>query len=211
MIDVLRTSAAALALALAGTAFAADDHHSLAKGDAKAGADKAATCVACHGPDGNSVNPEWPKIAGQSARYLEASLAAYKSGDRKNALMNGQAMNLSAQDMQDLAAQYAAQSMKPGAGSEDSIEVAEPLYRGGDADRGLPACLACHGPAGGGNAAAGWPAIGGQHATYLATALKAYRSGERNASANGQMMTAVAQDLTDAEIEALAGYIAGLQ
>ena len=127
MIDVLRTSAAALALALAGTAFAADDHHSLAQGDAKAGADKAATCVACHGPDGNSVNPEWPKIAGQSARYLEGSLAAYKSGDRKNALMAGQAMNLSEQDMKDLAAHYAAQTMTPGAGSESSIEVAARL------------------------------------------------------------------------------------
>ncbi|MCK5860049.1 c-type cytochrome [Abyssibacter sp.] len=211
MIDVLRTSAAALAFALAGSAFAAENHHSLAKGDAKAGAEKAAPCAACHGPDGNSVNPEWPKIAGQSAKYLETSLQAYKAGERQNALMAGQVMNLSDQDMTNLAAHFAAQTHKPGAGSEDSIEVAEPLYRGGDAERNIPACLACHGPSGKGNAAAGWPHIGGQHAAYLATALKAYRAGERNSSANGQMMTEVAQELTDAEIEALAGYVAGLQ
>ncbi|WP_348673159.1 c-type cytochrome [uncultured Abyssibacter sp.] len=211
MIDVLRTSAAALAMVLAGSAFAADDSHSLAKGDAEAGAQKAAACAACHGPDGNSVNPEWPKIAGQSAKYLESSLQAYKAGERQNALMAGQVMNLSDEDMTNLAAHFSAQTFKPGAGSEESIEVAEPLYRGGDAERGIPACLACHGPKGQGNDAAGWPHIGGQHATYLATALKAYRAGERNSSANGQMMTAVAQELTDAEIEALAGYVAGLQ
>lgn len=180
-------------------------------GDAAAGAKKAGSCVACHGADGNSNNPVWPKIAGQGAKYLYQSLKAYKSGDRKNALMAGQMAPLSDADLRNLAAHYAAGTQTPGVGSEDAVEVAQPLYRAGDAERGIPACLACHGPSGTGNPAAAYPRIGGQHAEYTAIALKAYRNGERSAGAAGQMMTAVAQELTDDEISALASYIAGLQ
>lgn len=203
---------AALACAMMATGvMAADAPKSLFDGDAKAGAEKAAACVACHGPGGNSTNPVWPKIAGQGARYLYESLKAYKTGERKNALMAGQMAPLSDADLRNLAAHFAAGTQTPGVGSESAIEVAEPLYRGGDAERGIPACLACHGPAGTGNPAAGYPRIGGQHAEYNAIALKAYRSGERNAGASGQMMTAVSEQLTDDEIAALASYIAGLQ
>ncbi|MBR9814192.1 cytochrome c4 [bacterium] len=181
------------------------------EGDAEAGAKKANACVACHGPGGNSTNPVWPKIAGQGGKYLYQSMKAYKNGERKNALMAGQMAALSAKDIRNLAAHYAAGSQTPGVGAEDAVEVAQPLYRAGDAERGIPACLACHGPAGTGNPAAAYPRIGGQHAEYTAIALKAYRNGERSAGNAGQMMTAVAQELTDDEISALASYIAGLQ
>lgn len=211
MIELLRITAAAAALSLASTVLAAETSQSLAPGDPEAGKAISQTCVACHGADGNSANPQWPKIAGQHARYLHESLMAYKSGERQNALMAGQAAMLSEQDMQNLAAYYASESMTPGVASEDAVAIAEQLYRAGDAERGIPACLACHGPKGKGNPANAWPSIAGQHAEYTAIALKAYRNGERNASSNGQMMTAVAQELTDAEIEALASYVAGLQ
>ena len=199
----------AAVLALPTGALAADA--SLVKGKAKAGESKAVTCVACHGIAGNSTNPEWPKLAGQGAPFVYAQLKAFKSGERNNALMSAQAANLSDQDMRDLAAYYASVPATPGVASEASIEVAQPLYRAGNAERNIPACLACHGPAGAGNDAAAYPAISGQHSVYLSAALKTYRSGERGKGVSGQMMQAVAKNLTDAEIEALASYVAGLQ
>ncbi len=180
-------------------------------GDAAKGEAKAATCMACHGPKGNSNNPEWPSLAGQGAVYLKTSLEAFRSGQRKNVLMNAQATNLSDEDIADLAAYYAAQTAKPGVASEASVAVAEPLYRAGDAERGIAACAGCHGPNGAGNPAAGYPHVAGQQSTYSAIALRAYRAGERSMTHNGQMMTAVAQHLTDEEIEALASYLTGLQ
>lgn len=190
-------------------------------GDAKAGEAKAATCGACHGPDGNSNNPVWPKIAGQGAPYAYAQLKAFKMGMsqdhgakdemRMDPVMSAQAAALSDQDMRDLAVYFSAKEQKPGVASEDAIALAEPIYRAGDADRGIPACSACHGPAGNGNPAAAYPKIGGQHADYTAKQLKAYRAGERKAGINGQMMAEVAAELSDEEIAALASYINGLQ
>ncbi|HUR40488.1 MAG TPA: c-type cytochrome [Verrucomicrobiae bacterium] len=181
-------------------------------GNAEAGAAKAATCVACHGPGGNSANPEWPKLAGQHARYISEQLKYFKSGDRKNPVMNAQAQPLSEQDMKDLAAYFSQQKAKPGVGSPDAVKVAEKLYRAGDASRGVPACLACHGPQGNGNAGAGYPRIGGQHAKYTAGALRQLRglAGAPIPNANLQAMATIAARLTDAEIEALASYINGL-
>ena len=192
------------------------------KGDAKAGEAKAATCAACHGPGGNSNNPVWPKIAGQGAPYAYAQLKAFKMAMnqeheaakaemRMDPVMSAQAAALSDQDMQDLAVYFATQTPKPGVASEDAIALAEPLYRAGDAERSIPACAACHGPAGAGNPAASYPRLAGQHAPYTAKQLKAYRAGERKAGANGQMMAEVAAELTDEEIAALASYINGLQ
>lgn len=185
------------------------------QGSAEAGAAKAAPCVACHGPGGNSANPEWPKLAGQNAAYTFEQLQNFKSGVRKNALMAGQAAALSEQDMRDLAAYYAAQPFSPGVASEDAVAKAEPLYRGGDADRGIPACAACHLPNGAGVAASAYPRIGGQHATYTANTLRLYRdfaaSGEPVPSGNFGIMAAVAAKLTDEDIAALASYINGLQ
>ena len=182
-------------------------------GSAEAGEGQAAVCGACHGSGGNSSNPEWPKLAGQHSVYTVAALKVLKSGERKNPVMNAQAVNLSEQDMNDLAAYFSAQDPKPGVASPDSVLAAEPLYRDGDAKRGLPACAACHGPKGAGNAGAGYPRIGGQHAIYTAKALRDYRDPARVASKqpNAATMAAVAAKLTEAEMDALASYVNGLQ
>ena len=196
-------------LLASGSALAAENP--LVGGDAEAGQQKAAVCAACHGPNGNSNNPEWPVLAGQHARYTVDQLKAYKSGARKNAVMQGQAAGLSEQDMQDLAAYFAEQEPKPRTASEEAVAIAQPLWRAGDAERDLPACAACHGPAGIGNAGAAYPGIANQHPQYTATQLRAYRAGERGQGTSGQMMQHVATELTDEEIEALASYAAGLQ
>lgn len=185
------------------------------QGSAEAGAGKAAPCTACHGPGGNSSNPEWPKLAGQNAAYTFAQLQSFKDGTRNNPLMSAQAAGLSEQDMRDLAAYYAEQPFSPGVASENAIGKAEPLYRGGDAGRGIPACAACHLPNGAGVAASAYPRIGGQHATYLASALRLYRDaqtrGAEMPSGNFAVMAAVAGKLSDEDIDALASYINGLQ
>jgi cytochrome c553 len=181
-------------------------------GNAEAGAAKAATCGACHGPGGNSSNPEWPKLAGQNSAFIYRSLQALKAGHRQNPVMNAQAAPLSDQEMKDLAAYFASQKPQPGVASPDAVKVAQPLYRAGDAKRSLPACSGCHGPQGHGNAGAGYPRIGGQHAKYAATMLRRYRdkNGMPMENAQTQVMAAVAAKLTDAEIDALASYINGL-
>lgn len=180
-------------------------------GDVARGEAKAAPCAACHGQKGISVNPEWPSLAGQGARYTYEQLKAFKEGRRNNVLMNSQAIGLSDQDMRDLAAYYAAQSPEPGVASEEAVPVAQPLYLGGDPARNLPGCAGCHAPNGVGNPAAGYPALAGQHATYTAQTLKQYRSGERNGSPRSQMMVTIARQLTDEEIAALASFLNGLQ
>lgn len=201
----------ACVLGLSASAFAAEPAASpFLKGDAKAGETKAAVCAACHGPKGNSAVPAWPKLAGQGAPYLYAQLKHFKDGSRNNPIMAGQVAALSDQDMQDLAVYFAAQEASPGVASKDAVAVAEKLYRAGAADRGVPACAACHGPTGAGNPAAGYPHVGGQHADYNAAQLNAYRKGERKAGANGQIMAEVAAKLTDEEIAALASYLNGL-
>lgn len=197
-------------LGLMTPALAADAPAALAGGDPEAGQAKSAACAACHGADGNSVNPAWPKIAGQHSPYLIYALALYKDGTRQNALMNGQAMGLSEQDMQDLAAYYASQAPQAGVANPDLVAIAEPIWRGGKAEQGVPACSACHGPAGVGNAAALYPRVAGQHAQYSATALREYRDGKRGGTVQASMMSQVAQGLSDEEIEALASYMSGL-
>lgn len=181
-------------------------------GSAEAGAAKAAACAACHGPAGNSGNPDWPKLAGQHSAYIARQLALFKADLRKDPVMSAQARPLTQQDMNDLGAYFAAQKPKPGVGSPDAVKVAEKLYRAGDASRGLPACLACHGPQGAGNAAAKYPRVGGQHSKYAAKALRDLRAqaGAPIPDVNLQAMSAVAAKLTDAEIEALASYLNGL-
>lgn len=203
---VSRYLAAALAVALATVALPAR-----AAGDAAAGQAKAVTCAACHGVDGNSLNPEWPSLAGQHESYIVKQLQAFKSGARQNVLMSGQAMALSDQDMADIAAYFAGQ--KPAAKAADPalVDVGQRLYRGGNRDAGVPACLACHGPDGLGNLTAAWPMVAGQQANYTAAQLAAYRSGERKTDGDTQIMRNVAARLTDDEIKAVASYIQGLQ
>lgn len=180
-----------------------------ADGDPAEGKIKSAACAACHAADGNSAMPDWPKLAGQSARYIEQQLAAFKSGDRKNDLMAPMAASLSEQDMADLAAYYSSQKSTTGKASPDLVDAGEALYRGGDLERGIPACMACHGPRGSGNPAAAYPSLQGQHAAYTSTQLKAYRAGTRTTDVN-MVMRNIAEKMKDADIEAVASYITGL-
>lgn len=187
-----------------------------AEGDPEAGKTKSVTCAACHGSDGNSAIPINPKLAGQHAGYLvkqleEFKLASQTAGKegRNNAIMNGQAMMLSEQDMLDVSAYFSSQQLKLGETPEDAIAMGEALYRGGDANRGITACIACHSPDGKGMNLAGFPAIGGQHASYTQSQLEMFRSGDRNNDLNG-MMRDVASKLTDEDISILSNYLQGL-
>ena len=181
-----------------------------AAGDAEAGKTKAQVCFSCHGVNGVSVNPAWPKLAGQNAGYIAKQLADFKAGtDRSDPLMMAQVAPLSPQDMEDLAAFFAKQ--KPSQGSADKAKVAlgEKIYRGGNSATGVAACMACHGPTGSGNPPAKYPRLGGQHATYVVKALKDFRSGTRQ-NDPGKMMQNITARMTDAEIDAVASYIQGL-
>ena len=180
-----------------------------ADGNAEAGKARSATCAACHGPDGNSANAEWPNLAGQHASYIVSQLNAYKSGDRENALMTPMAMMLDEQAQKDLAAYYESQASKRLTADPELVEAGEKLYRGGNTETGVSACTACHGPAGNGIPEANMPRVAGQHATYVANQLRLYASGERHSDAN-QMMRNVAARMSEVEIEAVASYIQGL-
>lgn len=182
-----------------------------AAGSVEDGKSKAATCAACHGADGTSPNPEWPSLAGQHAKYTERQLKAFKDGDRANVLMQGQVMALSEQDMADLAAFYAAQPVPRLTANPKLVARGERLYRGGDRDRGISACIACHGPTGRGNPAAGYPVVAGQHATYNIAQLEAYASGARKSDSPQQMMRNIASLLSDEDIAAVASYMQGLR
>ncbi|OGT89308.1 MAG: cytochrome C [Gammaproteobacteria bacterium RIFOXYA12_FULL_61_12] len=183
---------------------------SQAAGDAAAGQTKSVTCLACHGADGNSVNPIWPKLAGQHPEYILKQLADLKSGARKDPLMSPMAAPLSDADMADLAAYFSSQKTAPGTAAPDQAKAGETLYRAGNAASGLTACIACHGPSGAGNGAANFPRLAGQHASYVDKALKDLRSGARSNDPN-RMMRDIAGKMTDAEIAAVAQYIQGLR
>jgi len=182
----------------------------LAAGDATAGKAKSATCAACHSADGNSVNPQYPKLAGLGADYLLKQLQDYKSGARANPIMLGMVAPLGPQDMEDLAAYYASQQIARAAADPALAPQGEAIFRGGNLSSGVSACAACHGATGMGNPAAKFPAIAAQHAEYLQAQLKAFRAVER-ANDAGQMMRAIAAKMTDAEIKAVASYAQGLQ
>ncbi|WP_275097949.1 c-type cytochrome [Sedimenticola hydrogenitrophicus] len=181
-----------------------------AAGDAEAGKTKSATCLACHGVDGNSANAVWPKLAGQHPSYIKKQLREFKGGVRKNDLMSPMAMPLSEQDMDDLAAYFSSQAQTPGSAAADQVELGETIYRGGNAATDVAACMACHGPSGMGNPAADFPRISGQHAAYLEKMLKDFRSGDRS-NDNAKMMRNVVARMTDKEIAAVAQYVQGLR
>jgi len=213
--------AAALSLGLASLAQAS----TMPKGDAAAGEAKAAACGACHGADGNSMAPTFPRLAGQGARYVYKQLQDFKAGLRVNATMQGMAYGLTEQDMADIAAFYAKQTSGTGMAKADLAKQGEKLYRGGNPAKGLAACSGCHNPAGKGNAPAGFPRLGGQHADYVKAQLQAFRAAGRSdivadpalkrandAAKPGELgpMQMVAAKLSDAEIEALSSFISGL-
>ena len=189
-----------------------------AGGDPVAGKRKSAPCAACHGVGGNSVNPAWPKLAGQGEKYLVDQLQLFKQRIRVNILMNPQAINLSAQDILDLAAYYASQTSSKGSADPDKefqgeklYVIGEKVYRGGNPTTGVPACMSCHAPNGVGNMAAKFPRLAGQHSFYTAAQLRAYRSGARyQPDDNLNMMKMITSYMTEQEIEAVAEYISGL-
>ena len=181
-------------------------------GDPAAGQEKAAVCAACHGMDGNSQVTIWPKIAGQHADYIARQTRMVRDGQRNVPTMMPMVMNLSDQDIADIAAWYAQQTVQSGVADEELVELGSTLYHGGNHETGLPACMACHGPSGYGVPMTGYPKLTGQHADYTADRLRRYRAGETNGEddPNSRMMVEIASSLSDDEIEALSSYIEGL-
>ncbi|MBL1321660.1 MAG: cytochrome c4 [Methylophaga sp.] len=181
----------------------------IAAGDASAGKGKAAVCAACHGADGNSPSNMFPKLAGQGEAYLVKQLIEFKDGTRENAIMAPMVAALTEQDMADLAAYYAASKITEGGTPEALLESGQTLYRGGNKETGVPACMACHGPTGAGVPAAKWPALSGQHAAYIEAQLNAFASGARSNDPSN-MMRDIAAKMTADEIKAVSAYASGL-
>jgi cytochrome c553 len=180
-----------------------------AQGDIDAGKTKSAVCAACHGPDGNSPSDLYPKIAGQHSSYLVKQLQEFKSGERENAIMLGMVTALSEQDMEDLAAYYASQTSTPETVSEEVAKAGKNFYMGGDKERAIPGCTACHGPRGNGLALAKFPKISGQHPAYIKSQLIGFRDNLRHNSPNN-MMSDISGKLTDEDIDLLSKYISAL-
>ena len=204
--------AAFLAFGVHTSVFAADAPAAQLVGNVEAGQAKSAACVACHGVDGNSVDPTFAKIAGQHANYTVRHLHMFKSGERENPVMAAQAGLLTDQDMSDVAAYFATQKVRAGITDEPLLARGQALYRGG-AIAGVPSCMGCHGPSGRGNPAAKYPAVAGQHSSYSKAQLERFRGGMiygKDDYANKQIMSQVAKNLSDADIEALASYLEGL-
>ncbi len=189
-------------------------------GDPVAGEKKATICAACHGPKGVSVNPDWPKQAGQHAQYMYKQLVEFKAGMtatgsavfRKDPVMSAQASLLSEQDMADLSAYFATLPVSYAdiaPADEELARRGERLYRGGDVVRHIPACSGCHSPSGLGNGPAKFPILAGQHSKYISNQLNHFRSGLR-ANDSNRMMRDIAERLSDADIAAVALYIQGL-
>lgn len=196
--------------------------HVLAVGDVALGQAKAASCIGCHGVNGNSVVSSFPKLAGQSEAYLLKQLREFKTSDRVDAVMLGMVMPLTDADMKNIAAYYSAQTTSQGVVKKDAnIALGEKIYRGGKKATGTTACIACHGPKGKGIPAAGFPKLSSQHAAYVSKQLKLFRQDSINAQTGATepsrtndyegMMINFAKSLTNAEIAAVSEYISGLR
>ena len=200
---------------------------SWSKGSAEAGAAVAATCLACHGPNGNSINAEWPNLAGQNAAYIEHQLHLLhdgqrtgKAGDASAAMMPAMAVTLSDQNMEDVAAYFSQQAASGLEADPSYWQAGEKLYRSGDRARAIPACAACHGPTGRGNPAAGYPALRAQQSLYVIKQLGAYSADVRYSKNdkgvsfggdNGNIMHTIAARLTDEDMRNLASYMQGMR
>ncbi|QBF24507.1 cytochrome c4 [Pseudomonas tructae] len=195
-----------LTLGITGVANAAEP----VKGDAAAGQAKTAVCGACHNPDGNSLAPNFPKLAGQGEKYLEKQLHDIKSGKRTVLEMTGMLAAFNDQDMADIAAYFSSQKGSVGAADPKLVERGRALFNGGDVEKGLPACTGCHSPNGAGIALAGFPHLGGQHASYVAKQLTDFREGNRTNDGDATTMRTIAAKLSNKDIEALSSYIQGL-
>jgi cytochrome c553 len=184
-------------------------------GDPDAGKGKTATCAACHGADGNSAVPNFPKLAGLGEKYLLKQMMDIRSGARPVPTMVGQLDGKSDQDLADMAAWFDSQARSGSQADPELVALGEKVYRSGVAERNVAACIACHSPTGKGNAPAGFPALAGQHAEYIAAQLRAYRKGYEDKSGrtndgDTKIMRTNAFGLSDKEIEAVASYAAGL-
>lgn len=190
-----------------------------ADGAVAAGAAKAAVCAACHGPNGNSTNPLWPRLAGQNAVYVDEQLQLFKTGVRNNPVMMPMATVLSDKDIDNLSVYYESQTPIGEEADPSYWKAGQTLYDYGDPSRNVPACRACHGPIGKGNLASGYPALRAQHAQYVIKELQDFASGVRYAgtgpdkpqSRNGFMMTTIAKQLTPEEIRNVASYVQGMR
>ena len=190
-----------------------------AGGDAAAGQAKTAMCAGCHGVDGNSPLPNFPKLAGQGEKYLNKQLNDIKSGARAIPEMTGMLNAFSDQDLADIAAYFGSKTIQMAGAKEENLARGERVYRGGNIETGVPACTGCHSPAGNGNAPAGYPALGGQYAQYTAKQLRAFRTGAddpqnpaaRTNDGDASIMRGVAAHMSDVEIDAVANFIAGLK
>lgn len=185
------------------------------KGDAAAGEGKAVTCGACHGADGNSAAPTFPKLAGLGEKYLLKQMKDIRDGRRPVAVMAGQVDNMSDQDLADIAAFYDGQTRSSEMAKEELVELGRKVYMSGIMDRKVAACSGCHSPTGQGNAPGGFPALAGQHADYIAAQLKMFRKGYedpagRTNDGDSKIMRTTAFELSDLEIEAVASYASGL-
>ena len=204
-------AAPAAAPALPGTPY---DH-----GSVQNGASKAAVCFGCHGPNGNSANPAWPTLAGQSAVYVAEQLRLFRAHVRDNPVMMPLAAGLADADIDDLAVFFAAQTPTGLEADPSYWKAGQMVYLRGDTSRSIPACTACHGPIGRGNLAAGYPALRGQQSVYTMKQLNDYAQGSRYAGANAQnpaspngyIMTTIAKRLTPEDIRNVASYVQGLR
>ena len=198
-----------LLLATCAASVAANEAVPAAKADlAKGEATSNGVCVACHTNDGSRGSPANPILQGQHPEYLAKQLAEFKAGKRDNAIMKGFASTLSDDDMKNVAAYYASKQAKTGfAKNKELVALGEKIYRGGIADRNIPACSGCHSPSGAGMPSQ-YPRLAGQHADYTEVQLTAFRGGVRK---NNLQMTGVAAKLNDREIKAVSDYIAGLR
>jgi cytochrome c553 len=212
-----------LALGLAGAplwaAGPAESSFPYGDGTVQQGMAKSATCAACHGPNGNSTNPEWPRLAGQNAVYVAEQLHLFKAAVRTNPVMQPMSVTLSDKDIDDLAVYFEAQTPLGLEADPSYWKAGAALYTQGDAARTIPACIACHGPVGRGNLAAGYPALRAQQSVYVVKQLNDYASGARYAGEkpngpqprNAEIMVAIAKLLSAQDIRNVASYVQGMR
>jgi len=212
----VRTTVRTLAFAIVALGTTVGASAAVLKGDPAAGEAKAATCGACHGVDGNSAVPNFPKLAGLGEKYLVKQMKDIRSGLRPVAAMAGQVDNMTDQDLADIAAYYDAQVRSPEMTDPELLELGRKVYMSGIMDRKVAACSGCHSPSGKGNAPAGFPALAGQHADYIAAQLKMFRKGYEDPTGrvndgDSKIMRTTAFELSDLEIQAVAAYASGLR
>lgn len=200
-----------------------------AEGNANAGKDKAASCAGCHGENGNSSAPNFPKLAEQHASYLAKQLHAFKDGSRNDAMMSAIAAALSDQDIADIADYYASKNISanaaptlPPADDDDAqkpvakltmpalLAEGSNIYRNGDIAHAVSACVACHGLTGEGNKPAAFPALRAQHADYLIKTLTDFKNGVRSTNPDN-MMHMIAQKMSDEQIKAVSYRLSAMK